>query len=124
MKLFIVTIITLSVLFSCSQGNKTDIVSFRKGHFKTYLGERKDSSTFYRDENYQIERYRNKADTFAIVWKSSFEYELKKLHPKGKLDSIPFLVKITGVKENSYNFKGSYIGSNFKQEGITFKTSK
>lgn len=123
MKLLI-SLITISVLFSCSQGNKTDIASFKKGHFKTYLGERKDSSTFYRYDHLQIERYRNNIDTFTIAWKSNFEYELKKTNPKSKLDSIPFLVKITGIKNNSYEFKGSYLGSNFKQEGVTIKTGE
>lgn len=123
MRLFIITFITISVLYSCSNGNKTDIVAFKKGNFKTYLGEQKDSSVFYRDDHIQIERYKNQIDTFAIKWKSNFEYELKKINPKSKLDSIPFVVKITGIKENTYNFKGSYLGSNFKQEGITVKIS-
>lgn len=123
MKLFIYTLVTF-VLFSCATENKTDVSAFREGFFKTYLGERKDSSFFYRDHKIQIETYRNKADTFAITWKSNFEYELRKLNPTTKLDSIPFVVKLTGLKGDSYNFKGHYKGSNFQQEGITYKVKK
>ncbi|NIJ46156.1 hypothetical protein FHR24_002634 [Wenyingzhuangia heitensis] len=113
--------ILTSVFISCNTGNKTDVTLFRKGHFKTYLGERKDSSNFYRTEKIQIETYKNQVDTFSVYWKSNFEYELRKVNPKNKLDSIPFIVKITAIKNNYYKFKGSYLGSNFKQEGITYK---
>ncbi|MGY6647814.1 hypothetical protein [Wenyingzhuangia sp. IMCC45574] len=123
MKGLIYTLVTF-VFISCNTGSKTDVTVFKEGYFKTYLGERKDSSYFYRDAHYQIETYRNQVDTFKISWTSNFEYELRKLNPNSKLDSIPFIVKITGLKENSYQFKGSYKGSNFKQEGITYKLKK
>ncbi|NJB83843.1 hypothetical protein [Wenyingzhuangia aestuarii] len=117
-------LICISVVVSCSSGNSTDILSFKTGSFKTYLGERKDSSSFYRTEKFQIESYRNQVDTFDIHWKSNFEYELRKVNPTSKLDSIPFVVKITAIKENYYKFKGAYLGSNFKQEGTTYKLSE
>lgn len=117
-------IIIVSVAFSCSTGNETDILSFRKGNFKTFLGAHKDSSFFYRTDKFQFETYRNQVDTFSIYWKSNFEYELRKVNPKNKLDSTPFIVKITGIKDKSYKFKGSYLGSNFKQEGNTYKISE
>ncbi len=117
-------LILISVFISCSTGNKTDILSFKKGNFKTYIGERKDSSYFYRDDKIQVEFYKNQKDTFNIQWKSNFEYELRKINPKSKLDSIPFIVKITAIKENYYKFRGAYLGNNFKQEGITYKSEK
>ncbi len=117
----LITILAMSVLFSCNKENKTDILYFKKGTFKTYLGERKDSSFFVRTDKLQIETYRNKKDTFAVSWKSNFEYTLQKVNPKNKLDSIPFIVKITAIKNKSYKFKGAYLGSNFKQEGVTYK---
>ena len=117
-------IITISVFVSCSTGNKTDILSFREGHFKTYLGKRKDSSNFYRIKNLQIETYRNKTDTFRIDWKSNFEYELRKVNPQNKLDSIPFKVRITAIKNNYYKFKGAYLGSDFIQTGTTYILKK
>lgn len=112
-------IISASVFISCNTGNKTDVLSFREGHFKTYLGERKDSSTFHRTKDLQIETYRNQIDSFHVSWKSNFEYELRKVNPQSKLDSIPFKVKITAIKENYYQFKGAYLGSDFVQSGTT-----
>lgn len=117
-------ILLISALFSCSTREKADILSFKTGHFTTYLGERKDSSRFYRTENFQFETYKNKIDTFSIHWKNNFEYQLRKTNPKNKLDSIPFIVKITGIKSNYYKFKGSYLGSNFKQEGVIYKNKQ
>jgi len=117
-------ILILSVLYSCKNEAKTDILSFRSGHFKTYLGKRKDSSFVYRNDRLQVERYKNKKDSFNIEWKNNFEYQLKKINPKNKLDSIPFIVKITAIKPNSYNFKAYYLGSNFKQKGTTIRLNK
>lgn len=111
----------MSVLFSCSKKNKTDILYFKTGKFKTYVGKRKDSSFFYRNDKFQIETYRNKKDTFEISWKSNFEYQLLKINPTSKLDSTPFIVKINAIKQDSYEFKGYYLGSNFKQDGISYK---
>jgi len=123
MRFLLYTLLT-SVFISCYSGNNTDVLSFKTGAFKTYLGQRKDSSSFYRTEKLQIESYRNKIDTFDIHWKSNFEYELRKVNPQSKLDSIPFVVKIIAIKESSYQFKGAYLGSNFKQEGTTYKISR
>ncbi|SHH83078.1 hypothetical protein SAMN05444281_2262 [Wenyingzhuangia marina] len=116
---FLLYIISAFVFISCNTGNKTDVMSFREGHFKTYLGERKDSSTFYRNKNLQIETYKSKTDTFHIRWISNFEYELLKTNPKSKLDSIPFKVRITAIKNNYYKFKGAYEGSDFVQTGTS-----
>ncbi|MGY5352907.1 hypothetical protein ACXGQW_10180 [Wenyingzhuangia sp. IMCC45533] len=121
---FFINIIFISVLFSCTTKNKTDILYFKKGNFKTYIGERKDSSFFYRNDKIQVESYQNQKDTFDIYWKSNFEYHLKKVHPTSKLDSIPFIVKITAIKQDYYQFKGYYLGSNFKQDGITYKVKE
>ncbi|MDB4297822.1 hypothetical protein N9901_03630 [Flavobacteriaceae bacterium] len=118
---FLFYIFSISVAISCSSRNATDILSFKQGTFKTYLKDSKDSSTFVRTKNLQIEHYKQKVDTFTVEWIHNFEYHLKKLHPNSKLDSIPFIVKITGIKENSYKFKGHYQGSNFKQEGTSHK---
>jgi hypothetical protein len=45
------------------------------------------------------------------------------VNPKKGLDSVPFFVKITGVKDDSYTFKANYKGSNFKQQGKAIKVS-
>lgn len=118
---FLKILFITSVLFSCTKENKTDVMSFREGNFKTYLGQRKDSSFFYRDAKIQIEQYKKRKDTFNVKWISNFEYQLYKVNPKNKLDSLPFIVKITSIKQDHYSFKAYYLGSNFKQEGKSYK---
>jgi len=92
--------------------------------YKTYLDDSDEVSTAMRNDSIQIEIYNNVRDTFAIRWKSNFEYELLKINPRKGLDSIPFFVKITGVKNNTYTFKAHYKDSNFKQHGRVVKQSE
>ncbi len=113
-------ILIIIVLVSCN-GNSTDVLEFRTGTYKTVLDESDEVSTAIRNDSLQIEIYNNVRDTFAIKWISNFEYELIKVNPIKGLDSIPFYVKITGVKDNTYTFKANYKGSNFKQQGKATK---
>ncbi len=115
-------IILLFLFFSCEKS--TDVAQFRTGTYKTYLDDSDEVSTAIRSDSIQIEIYNNVRDTFAINWKSNFEYELKKINPKKGLDSVPFYVKITGIKGNTYTFKANYKGSNFKQQGKAVKQSE
>lgn len=121
MRFVVVKFLLIFTLFSCKNGNKVNILAFREGEFKTSLEESDEISTFQRKGNIQIETYRNQTDTFTIQWKSNFEYQLLKLHPKSKLDSTPFIVKITNIKSSSYEFVGSFLGSDFKQKGKSIK---
>jgi len=116
-------LILLCILFISCQETITDVSKFRTGTFETSLEESDEISTAIRNDSIQIEIYNNVRDTFAIKWTSNFEYELKKTNPKKGLDSVPFYVKITGVKDNSYTFKAYYKGTNFKQLGKAIKLS-
>ncbi|HBK72157.1 MAG TPA: DNA topoisomerase IV [Flavobacteriaceae bacterium] len=111
-----IVIILILIITSCKK-NTGDISQFKTGTFKTFLEDSDVSSIAVRDDSIQIETYKNRKDTFAIEWKSNFEYVLTKTNPKTVLDSTPFHVKITGFTNNSYTFKASYKGSNFKQKG-------
>jgi len=117
----IIIYIILAVLFFSCVGNTSDVAQFRTGTYKTFLDDSDEVSTAIRSDSTQIEIYNNVRDTFLIRWKSNFEYELIKLNPKKGLDSVPFYVKITGVKDNTYTFKANYKGSNFKQQGKAVK---
>tara|TARA_B100000767_G_C19374408_1_gene373272 strand:- start:146 stop:523 length:378 start_codon:yes stop_codon:yes gene_type:complete len=120
----IISFLLCLLLFSaCKKETASGSFSFEKGQFITYLENKKDSSSFYRVDNLQIETYKNKIDTFTIDWKSKFEFHLLKLHPKTKLDSTKFVVKITKIKNNAYEFQANYRNSNFKQKGTTIKTN-
>jgi len=112
-------IILLLLCVSCEKN--ADVEQFRTGTYKTYLDDSDEVSTAIRSDAMQIEIYNEVRDTFSIRWKSNFEYELKKINPKKGLDSVPFYVKITGIKGNTYTFKANYKGSNFKQQGKAVK---
>jgi len=112
----------VALLAACESPTNSNSFSFEKGHFKSYLESKKDSSSFYRVDNFQIETYNNQTDTFDIKWKNKFEFQLKKVNPKSKLDSTNFVVKITKIKNNAYDFEAGYENSNFKQKGTTIKT--
>lgn len=116
-----ILIALMVVLFACKKKTPPKSFSFETGHFKTYLENKRDSSSFYRVDNLQIETYKNKIDTFHIHWKNKFEYSLKKQHPKSKLDSTTFVVKIKKIKNNSYEFEAGYENNNFRQKGTTYK---
>lgn len=117
-----IAIAIISLIISCSKQNKNSY-SFESGHFKSYLENKRDSSSFYRVNNLQIETYKNKIDTFNITWKNKFEFHLKKVNPKSKLDSTNFVVKITKIKNNAYDFEAGYENNNFRQKGSTIKTN-
>lgn len=114
-------IFALLICISCAQGN---INQFKTGTFETYLDDSDATSTAYRDDSIQIEMYNQVRDTFAIKWISNFEYHLVKVNPNTQLDSTPFIVKITGIKDNSYSFTAHYKESNFKQKGNATKISE
>lgn len=106
---------------ACKNDKQSKSYSFEQGSFKSYLENKTDSSTFYRVDNLQIETYKNKIDTFTIAWKNKFQFSLKKLNPKSKLDSTTFVVKIKKIQNNSYEFEAGYQNNNFRQKGTTIK---
>ncbi len=116
-------LILVLLCFACNS-KTSDVLQFRTGTYKTYLDDSDEVSTAIRNDSIQIEIYNNVRDTFAIRWKSNFEYELLKVNPKKGLDSLPFYVKITGVKNRTYTFKAYYKDSNFKQQGKAVKLSE
>lgn len=103
------------------KSESTNIDSFKTGKYKTLLKESEISSIAVRNDSLQIELTEGVRDTFYIDWKNDFEYILLKKNPKSLLDSTPFHVKITGIKNKEYTFKAYFKGSNFKQEGIAVK---
>lgn len=114
-------IITFFITFiSCSKNNN-NVIKFKTGTFKTTLRDSDITSIAIRNDSIQVETYNKVKDTFSIKWNSNFEYVLLKLNPKNRLDSTPFIVKITKFSGNSYSFKAHYKGSNFKQNGAALK---
>lgn len=116
---YLIVILSSIFFFSCAE--QGDINQFKTGTFKTLLDDSDVNSIAFRNDSIQIETYNNVKDTFKIKWVSNFEYELLKINPKTQLDSTPFIVKITGVKKDSYSFTAHFKGSNFKQKGTAHK---
>ncbi len=113
-------LILILIAISCKK-NTGDINQFKTGTFITFLDDTDITSVAVRNDSIQIETYNNHIDSFAIEWKSNFEYVLTKINPETALDSTPFHIKITGFKNNSYTFKANYKGSKFKQKGKAVK---
>jgi hypothetical protein len=124
MKKLGILLLLVAIIISCKNDKNLSIKDFKTGTFETFLDNSDATSTATRNKFLQIETYNSKKDTFEIKWKSNFEYILTKIHPKSKLDSTRFFIKITGVKGNSYTFKANYEGSNFKQIGTVTKISE
>lgn len=119
MKYFIIC--SFLLFFSCKKNNTLTSKDLRTGTFKTILDTNKMVSVAIRNDTMQVETYNGKKDTFYVFWKSDFEYSLKKMYPKNALDSVEFIVKITGIHKKSYDFKAYFKGSNYKQKGVAFK---
>ena len=120
MRYFLI-IILLFTIQSCIQKNKLHVNDLKQGSFKTTLEDDEIISFATRNDSIQIEDFNGVKDTFRIRWIDQFEYILVKKNPKTMLDSTPFHVKITGVKDNSYTFSAYYKGSKFKQKGTAVK---
>lgn len=115
-------VLTLGLLLtSCLKNSSGSVEDFRVGRFKTILEDNETISIAARNDSLQFEIYEQVTDTFIIKWLDPFEYVLRKKNPKTLLDSTDFHVKITGISENSYDFKAFYSGSNFQQKGTAYK---
>jgi ATP-dependent Zn protease len=111
----------ITLLFSCKNEKALTPKDLKTGTFKTVLDGKNVSSIAIRNNRIQVETYNNKKDTFYINWKTDFEYELKQKNPKNSLDSIPFVVKITGIHGQNYTFKAHYKGNKYIQKGTATK---
>jgi len=113
--------ILLILIISCNKSTNLTPNELRNGKFKTIIEKGNYISIANRNDSIQIETFNNKIDTFYIKWKNNFKYSLIKKNPKSKLDKKEFIVKITGIKQNSYTFSAYFKDSNFKQKGKAFK---
>ncbi len=109
--------VILILSISCVKSTNLHVKELKKGSFKTTLEDNETVSYAMRNDSIQIEDFNGIKDTFNIEWIGQFEYVLVKRHPKTLLDSTPFHVKVTGIKNNTYTFNAYYKGSNFKQKG-------
>ncbi len=115
--LFPILIVGLS---SC-MGENLDADRFKLGTFEIPAGKGYEKTIIIRQDSIQIEKYENRIDTLSIKWKNNFSYTLKMLHPKTAIDEDPIHIKITNLKDDSYDFEAVIGHSNFVQKGTLIK---
>jgi hypothetical protein len=98
-----------------------DADRFKLGTFEIPAGKGYEKTIIIRQDSIQIEKYEDRIDTLSINWKNNFNYTLQMLHPKTAIDEDPINVKITNLKDASYDFEAVIGHSNFVQKGTLFK---
>jgi hypothetical protein len=115
----------LLLLASCynQERNCTD---FKTGKFEFVqeINGVKQTSTFERTENIQIETFEGKTDTASIRWVNDCEYILQKIHPKNMAEKKAISMKILTTSKNSYTFEFGIVGSDVKQKGTVTMISQ
>ena len=119
--LYLLSILFLSIIISCNNNKKLSPDRFKTGTFEIPAEKGYSVTHIQRTDSLQIERYEKRVDTLIIKWQSPFKYTLKMLHPKTALDKDLIHVKITDIKEKSYDFEATIGDSNYKQKGTLQK---
>ena len=110
------------LILGCS-GKERKCKDFRTGTFtftKDIKGT-KQTSTFVRTENLQIETYNGKKDTATVHWINDCEFVLRKKHPKNLTEQKAINITILSTEGNSYTFEYSFVGDVKKQRGTAIK---
>ena len=135
MKKLILLPLLLLALFSCKDKNAkpnsdapkletTPIADrFKSGTFEIPAGKGYEKTIVIRHDSIQIEKYEDRIDTLSIFWKNNFNYTLKMLHPKTAIDEDPIHIKITSIKDDSYEFEAVIGQSNYVEKGEITKKS-
>ncbi len=123
MKKIALIIVLFSLIISCKEDNLNPD-RFKTGTFEIPEGKGYEKTIIIRLDSIQIEKYQDRIDTLSISWKNNFNYTLKMIHPKTAIDEEPIHVKITSLKNDSYEFEAVIGHSNFVQKGTIFKVIK
>ena len=119
-KIYILFALTL---VSCYQ-QEQNCSDFKTGNFAFVqeINGKKETSTFERSGNLQIETFNGKTDTATVRWVNDCEFVLQKLHPKNREEKKAISMKIVATKEKTYTFEYSFVGDDGnKQIGTVTK---
>ncbi|PCI33301.1 MAG: hypothetical protein COB60_07720 [Flavobacteriaceae bacterium] len=119
-KIYLLSSIILVLLINCTN-KEISPERFKTGTFEIPAEKGYSVTHILRIDSLQIERYEKRIDTLIIHWETPFKYNLKMLHPKTELDKDLIHVKITDIKEASYDFEATIGQSNYKQKGTLLK---
>lgn len=122
MKKALLLLVIISVI-SCKDKSK-NTAKFRVGTFEIPAEKGFEKTTIIRKDSIQIETYQNKTDTLIIKWKDDFNYSLLIKNPKTAIDEDTIFVKITSVKNNSYEYESVIGNSNYVQKEKMIKVSR
>lgn len=138
MKKISITLLVLTVIFSCKEPVIIDNNNqFKTGVFEIPAGKGYSKTTITRIDSIQIEEYtktisistdsivkersEKHIDTLFIKWKSNFSYVLTMKSPKTSLDKDKIFVTINKVTDSSYSFTAKIGFSKYKQTGTVYK---
>lgn len=118
----IIFVLTSLLLFSCYK-KENNCTNFKTGKFifTQEIDGKKHTTTFTRNQKYQIETYNGKTDTASVRWVSDCEFVLEKLHPKNMQEKKAISMRILTTKENAYTFEYSFVNDDNKQIGTVTK---
>jgi hypothetical protein len=110
------------ILISC-YNQERNCADFKTGKFEfaQEINGKKQTSTFVRTENLQIETFNGKTDTASVRWVNDCEFVLQKTHPKNINDKKAISMKIVATKDKTYTFEYSFVGEAKKQIGTVTK---
>lgn len=112
------------ILFSfCQKQVECNPKDFKTGTFEftKEIKGKKQTSTFQRTDKFQIETYQGKTDTATVRWVNDYEFILKKLHPKNKIEEKAISMRILSTKGKTYTFEYAIVGDSKKQIGSVTK---
>jgi len=119
----ITLIVILILAFASCKEEPLNPDRFKTGTFEIPEGKGYEKTLIIRKDSIQIEQYEDRIDTLSISWKNNFSYTLKILHPQSAIDEEPIHIKITSIKDDSYEFEAVIGHSNFIQKGTLIKKS-
>ena len=118
------TILILALLTSCQQ-QECNPKEFKTGKFEFVqkINGKKQTTTFERNDKFQIETFNGKTDTATVRWVNDYEFILEKTHPKNMAEKKAISMKILSTKGKTYTFEYSFVGEAKKQTGTVTKVN-
>ena len=121
MKILFSTAVCLFVL-GC-QPPQRNCAEYKEGDFSftAEVGGEEKTTTFTRNELWEVSTYEGVVDSASVRWINDCEYVLQSLNPENPQASKPIHIKILSTDQTGYSFEYSIVGSAQKQRGKAIK---
>ena len=122
MKIQTLLLLLLLSLTSCYEFER-NCTDFKTGTYKSEITINNDTytSTFTRDNVFQVENYKGKIDSSKVRWINDCEVVFTTINPKSRIDKKDVHLKILTTTKDSYTFEYSYVGEVTKQKGTAVR---